>query len=105
VLGRIYRGQERVVLREGAIRHEDVEVRMPLERIAACGDGDDDARPVIRPHCLAQIFAERFRSAAGEIEQQLAALAEDAARLAGRLGPFMRRESLLNVDETPGHPN
>jgi hypothetical protein len=68
------------VLRERSVGHEDVTVGMPLQEVAAGGDGDHDAGPRVRSNLCSQLLGEGLRAALREVEQKLPPLPEDSAQ-------------------------
>jgi hypothetical protein len=71
---------KRAIVREGALGHEDVSMRMPLQEVAARGDRHDDAGPSVRSHPYPHVLGEGLRGALREVEQKLSPLSEDPAQ-------------------------
>jgi hypothetical protein len=70
---------KRTIVRERAVGHEHVTVRMPLEEITAGGDGHDEPGPSVRAEMPLHVLGEGLRRALREIEKKRAALPEDSA--------------------------
>ena len=71
---------KRAIVRERAVGHEKVTVRMPLQEVAGAGDGDHDAGPRVRSDLSLHVLGDGLRRALREVEKKLAALAEDSAQ-------------------------
>ncbi len=67
------------IVRERAVGHEKVTVRMPLQEVAGAGDGDHDAGPRLRSDLSLHVLGDGLRRALREIEKELATPAEDSA--------------------------
>jgi hypothetical protein len=70
-------GMKRAIVREATVGQEKVTVRMPMDQIAACGDGDDDAGPSVRADLSPDVLGCGLGGALGEVEQKLPPFAED----------------------------
>jgi len=70
---------KRTIVRERAVGHEKVTMRMPLQQVAGAGDRDHDAGPRVRSDLSLHVLGDGLRRALREVEKKLAALAEDSA--------------------------
>src|SRR5512134_3931223 len=94
------RARQGAVVREGAVGHEAVTVRMPLQEITGAGNGDD--WPRVDSDLSFKVLAERLRAALRKVDQELSPPAGDASQQPrhgendvsmrdGRKDPFSRR--------------
>ena len=65
---------KRAIVREGAVGHKDVSMRMPLQEVAARGDRHDDAGPSVRSHPYPHVLGEGLGAALRQVEQKLSPL-------------------------------
>src|SRR6266581_7857992 len=71
---------KRATVREGTVGHEDVSMRMPLQKVTRAGDRDHDARARVRSDLSPHVLGEGLGAALGQVEQKLSPLAEDPAQ-------------------------
>jgi hypothetical protein len=72
----LYRPQrlKRTIVRERAVGHEKVTMRMPLQKVTRAGDRDHDARPRVRSDLSSHVLGEGLGAALRQVEQKLSPL-------------------------------
>ena len=65
---------KRAIVREGTVGHEDVSMRMPLQKVTRAGDRDHDARPRVRSDLSPHVLGEGLGAALRQVEQKLSPL-------------------------------